>query len=79
MWAAYKLVAELRQDCFWFWRARDDEHGTTMNHVAMAHRESDELTFKVPKSSDEAQWTRVMTLTQAVAKSAARLANESGD
>lgn len=69
MWAEFKLVLELAQDSFWFWDACKHAHGTTMNHIAMHHRQSHEKYFRVKDARDAAQWTRVLTLPEAVGKS----------
>src|SRR5436190_12375401 len=62
MWARYKLIVEMAENCFWFWNATDDEHGTSMNRIAIRHPENYEQSFKKAGAQDAAQWTRVMTL-----------------
>ena len=68
MWAGYKLLVELAQDCFWFWDAKKDMHGTTMNKIACKHKGHQNY-FKDKDAKERAQWTRVLTLTEAVARS----------
>jgi hypothetical protein len=72
MWAGYKLVVELEQGCFWFWVAKEDEHGTTMNSIAIKHRKSHQGYFRDKHARDRAQWTRVLTLPESVAQSSLR-------
>jgi hypothetical protein len=69
VWAEYKLLAELEEGCFWYWRAQGSVHGTSMNHIAMRHRENHEKYFRVKSAKDAAQWTRVMTIPRSVARS----------
>lgn len=54
---------ELAENALWFWNARADKHGTTMNDVALHHPKS----YKsVTSDSERAQWTQVSVMTHAV-------------
>jgi len=57
-------VVELAENTFWFWNAPKDEHGTTMNDLALRHPKS----YKgyISTEPDRAQWTRVSVMTHAV-------------
>jgi hypothetical protein len=55
---------ELAENTFWFWNAPTDEHGTTMNRIALKCPAS----YKnfIIHSPDKAQWTRVSVMPHSV-------------
>jgi hypothetical protein len=68
MWAGYQLLVELQEGCFWFWDAKKDMHGTTMNRIARKHKKHQKY-FQAECAQERAQWTWVLTLPEAVARS----------
>jgi hypothetical protein len=70
VYASHSLVLEMAQNMFWFWRAKDDEHGTTMNSLALQHPRS--FAKYVHSEGDKGQWTRAEVLPRAVVQAANR-------
>lgn len=54
----------MAQNTLWFWNAPNDEHGTTMNDLALKHPDS--YRAYIAQEPERAQWTRVSVMTQAV-------------
>jgi len=68
------LIAELDKNTFWFWNAPKDQHGTTMNNLALKYSKSYK-TYATSKP-DWAQWTRVAVMTHAVMAADRRMDEE---
>jgi hypothetical protein len=54
------------ENSFWFWDASVDEHGTTMNALALQSDQPKTLRSYLTNQPDAAQWTLVSVMTHAV-------------
>jgi hypothetical protein len=68
VYASHSLLLEMAQNMFWFWRAQEDEHGTTMNSLALKHPRS--FAKYAHHAGDRGQWTRAEVLPHSVVQSA---------
>jgi hypothetical protein len=71
VWTSHKLVVEMKENMMWFWNAVVEAHGTT--HSALSMRKENWKLY-ARDYPDHGQWTRVMTIPQAVATSVKRQA-----
>ena len=68
VWTSHSLIVELNHHSWWFWNAPEDEHGTTMNSLALKHPDSYKSYMTNEDAKERAQWTRAFVIPRAVSK-----------
>lgn len=72
MYFSHKLIIELAKGSLWLWEAKEDYHGTTVNSMALTHRDIESWSALAKNDPDAAQWTLVSVLPQSVTFAAAK-------
>ncbi|KAJ3529133.1 hypothetical protein NMY22_g9125 [Coprinellus aureogranulatus] len=65
---SHGVVIELAPNAFWFWRARDHEHGTTVNKDLITDPKLRYTKGYIQKNPDGAQWTQGFDPTRVFVK-----------
>ncbi|TFK18405.1 hypothetical protein FA15DRAFT_660700 [Coprinopsis marcescibilis] len=73
VWASHAVIVEMSSNMYWYWKADEDGHGTTVNIQNIKNPEAKLTPTLIRNSAGDAQWTRVSVLSRAVANGHSRM------
>ena len=67
---SHRIIVELSEGSVWFWKSKEDHHGTSTNAMSMKHRSIKNWARLARDNPNGAQWTLVSVFPQAVVQAA---------